>query len=71
MNDLMGALLDLLNTAKKENFVKLKDKHIRTNPGDNMCSVVGDGIDIQALTTYNRTFNIPILSVLAWLERRL
>ena len=62
MNDLMGALLDLLNTAKKENFVKLKDRHIRTNPGDIMCSVVGEGIDIQELSTYNKTFNIPILT---------
>ena len=27
-----------------------------------MCSVVGEGIDIQALSGYNRTFNLPILT---------
>ena len=62
MKDLLGSLLDLLNTAKKEGFVKLKDKHVRTSPGDLMCSVVGEGIDIQALSGYNRTFNLPILT---------
>jgi hypothetical protein len=32
MKDLLGSLLDLLNTAKKEGFVKLKDKYVRTSP---------------------------------------
>ena len=62
MKDLLGSLLDLMNTAKKEGFVKLKDKHVRTSPGDLMCSVVGEGIDIQALSDYNRTLNLPILT---------
>ena len=62
MKDMLGSLLDLLNTAKKEGFVKLKDKHVRTSSGDLMCSVVGEGIDIQALHGYNRTFNLPILT---------
>ena len=57
-----GTMPHLLNTAKKEGFVKLKDKHIRTSPGDLMCSVVGEGIDIQSLNGYNRTCNLPILT---------
>ena len=27
-----------------------------------MCSVVGEGVDIQALQGYNRTFNLPVLT---------
>ena len=66
MREMLGSVLDLLMTAKAEGFVKLNDNHVRNSPGDMMCSVVGEGVDIQALQDYNKTFHLPILK----LERR-
>ena len=62
MREMLGSVLDLLMTAKAEGFVKLNDNHVRTSPGDMMCSIVGEGVDIQALQDYNKTFHLPILT---------
>ena len=62
MKDMLGSLLDLLMMAKEEGFVKINSNHVRTSPGDMMCSIVGEGVDIQAVQDYNKMFQLPILT---------
>ena len=61
MEDLMGSVLDLLLLTKKENYEEGMG-FIKTAPWDELCSHVGDGVDLQDIGLFNKTFNVPVLT---------
>ena len=58
----MGSVLDLTLTAMKETFGLVKQDIIRTDEDNDLCSLVGEGVNLQSLDRFNRTFGIPILT---------
>ena len=62
LNQMMGSVLDLTLTAMKETFGLVKQDIIRTDEDNDLCSLVGEGVNLQSLDRFNRTFGIPILT---------
>ena len=56
---MLGSVLDLTLTAMRETF---QQDIIRTGENNDICSLVGEGVNLQALHRFKRTYNIPILT---------
>ena len=62
IHQMMGSVLDLTLLAMKETFKLVKEDIVRTDENNELCSIVGEGVNLQSLDRFNRTFGIPILT---------
>ena len=62
IEEMMESVLDLTLLAKKETFKLIKEDIVRTDENNELCSIAGEGVNLQNLDRFNRTFGIPILT---------
>ena len=62
LKEMMESVLDLTLLAKEETIQLIKEDIVRTDSKNEMCSIAGEGVNLQNLDRFNRTFGIPILT---------
>ena len=52
INQMMGSVLDLTLLAMKETFKLVKEDIVRTDENNELCSIAGEGVNLQNVSTH-------------------
>ena len=62
LQEMMSSILDLVLATKMEGFELVRGNFIKTPPGNNLCALASEGVRLQRLGIFNRTYGTPIMT---------
>ena len=62
LQTMMSSILDLVLATKMGGFELVRGNFIKTPPGNNLCALASEGVRLQRLGIFNRTYGTPIMT---------